>query len=154
MKMETRRRMDRYERVYTTDTYVDGNTVRRVETVPNVPERRREHIDREQEARRRHNKRVARRNQEKALRMSRGYVMFLSMAVLLTCLSCIYQAAVRSYRAHEPDLQTGEPGDGYYNRQCGCEKADRDIRGLKPCEGCCGKSAWHGLCVFRSDHVL
>ena len=42
MKMKTRRRMDRYERVYTTDTYVDGNTVRRVETVPNVPERRRE----------------------------------------------------------------------------------------------------------------
>ena len=30
MKMKTRRRMDRYERVYTTDTYVDGNTVRRV----------------------------------------------------------------------------------------------------------------------------
>ena len=43
--MKTRRRMDRYERVYTTDTYVDGNTVRRVETVPNVPERRREHIE-------------------------------------------------------------------------------------------------------------
>ena len=94
--METRRRMDRYERVYTTDTYVDGNTVRRVETVPNVPERRREHIDREQEARRRHNKRVARRNQEKALRMNRGYVMFLSMAVLLTCLSCVAYIKLQS----------------------------------------------------------
>lgn len=76
MEMKTRRRMDRYERVYTTDTYVDGNTVRRVETVPNVPERRREHIDREQEARRRHNKRVARRNQEKALRMTAVMLCF------------------------------------------------------------------------------
>lgn len=94
--MKTRRRMDRYERVYTTDTYVDGNTVRRVETVPNVPERRREHIDREQEARRRHNKRVARKNQEKALRMNRGYVMFLSMAVLLTCLSCVAYIKLQS----------------------------------------------------------
>ena len=137
-------------------TYVDGNTVRRVETVPNVPERRREHIDREQEARRRHNKRVARRNQEKALRMNRGYVMFLSMAVLLTCLSCVAYIKLQSDLTERMSriCQTGEPGDGYYDGQCGYEKADRDIRGLKPCEGCCGKSAWHGLCVFRSDHVL
>ncbi len=86
--MGTGRRMERYEKIYTTDMYIDGNTVRRVETVPDEHRQRRERIDREREEKRRSSKRVARRNQEKALRMSRGYVMFLSMAVVLTCLFC------------------------------------------------------------------
>ena len=68
--------------------YVDGNTVRRAEAAPDYTQserlrrERRERIEREQDEERRRRARAARRNQEKALRMSRRYVMFLTMAVL------------------------------------------------------------------------
>lgn len=78
MKKET-------ERVNTTrgNYYIDGNTVRRTETVPDYRRERKERIDREKEEELRRRKRVARRNQEKALRMSRSYVAFLTMAVVV-----------------------------------------------------------------------
>lgn len=72
-------------RAYPANTYVDGNVVRRVEAAPDY---RREKIEKEREHVRRKNHRVARQNQEKALRMSRGYVMFLSMAVVISCICC------------------------------------------------------------------
>lgn len=72
-----------HRRPYPVDTYVDGNTVRKLEAAPDY---RRERIEREREERRRQNQRVARRNQEKALRMNRGYVMFLTVAVVTICL--------------------------------------------------------------------
>lgn len=64
--------------------YVDGNTVRRLEAAPDNRrelERRREE-ERQEELRRK--KRVARRNQERALQMSRGYVAFLTVAVIVS----------------------------------------------------------------------
>lgn len=88
MKMEKERRRTAYTKNNTAGTYIDGNTVRKLEAAPDYRRERREHIDREREERLRHSKRVARRNQEKALRMSRGYVMFLSAAVVFTCLIC------------------------------------------------------------------
>lgn len=69
--------------------YIDGNTVRRTETVPDytreerVRRERRERIEREREEEQKRRRRIARRNQEKALRMSRSYVAFLTMAVLV-----------------------------------------------------------------------
>lgn len=76
--------MSREKRQTRSEFYVDGNTVRRLEAAPDTRrelERRRE-AERQEELRRR--KRIARRNQEHALRMSRGYVAFLTVAVLLS----------------------------------------------------------------------
>jgi cell division protein FtsL len=65
--------------------YIEGNAVRRMETIPRDAELerlRRERVEREQleEKRRR---RAARRNQERELRMSRSYVAFLTMSVIV-----------------------------------------------------------------------
>lgn len=64
------------------DYYIDGNTVRRMEAAPDYRRERKERIEREKEEEQRKRKRVVRRNQEKALRMSRSYVIFLTMAVM------------------------------------------------------------------------
>lgn len=73
--------------------YIDGNTVRRMEAAPAVTrpdrrlrENRPEHVTRERREREielRNRKRAARRNQERALRMSKSYVAFLTMAVMV-----------------------------------------------------------------------
>lgn len=63
--------------------YIDGNTVRRTEAQPDYREIRRERIEREREEEQRRRRRAARRNQERELRMSRSYVVFLTMAVIV-----------------------------------------------------------------------
>lgn len=63
--------------------YIDGNTVRREETVPDYRQAQRERIQKEKEEELRRRKRKARQNQEKAMRMSRSYVSFLTMAVII-----------------------------------------------------------------------
>lgn len=63
--------------------YIDGNTVRREEAVPDYRQAQRERIQKEKEEELRRRKRTARRNQEKAMRMSRSYVSFLTMAVII-----------------------------------------------------------------------
>ena len=77
MRNQTERRIP--ERNY----YVDGNTVRRMEAAPDYRRIRKEKIEREKEEELRRRKRQARRNQERALRMSRSYVAFLTVAVLV-----------------------------------------------------------------------
>ena len=62
--------------------YVDGNTVRRMEAVPDYRRERREREEREREEQLRRRKRQVRRNQERQLRMSKSYVIFLTMAVI------------------------------------------------------------------------
>ena len=69
MKNQTERRAS--ERNY----YVDGNTVRRMEAVPDYRRERREREERERE------EQLRRRKQERQLRMSKRYVVFLTMAV-------------------------------------------------------------------------
>ena len=73
---------ERRQRVMT-NIYVDGNTVRRLETAPDY---HREREERKQREKRRHNEHVARRNQERALHMDLGYVAFLTIAALMTAL--------------------------------------------------------------------
>lgn len=65
------------------DYYIDGNAVRRMEAVPDYRRVQKERIEREQEQEQRRRRRAVRRNQERALRMSRSYVVFLTMAVLV-----------------------------------------------------------------------
>lgn len=60
---------------------VEGNTVRRMEAMPDYRQERRDRQQREREEELRKRRRAAARNQEKALRMSKSYVVFLTMAV-------------------------------------------------------------------------
>ena len=81
--------------------YIDGNTVRRMEAAPAVtrPDRRiresrpehvtrerreRERREREREIELRNRKRAARRNQERALRMSKSYVAYIHIQSEMT----------------------------------------------------------------------
>lgn len=67
---------------------IDGNTVRRAQAAPDYRRDRNERIQREQEEELRRRKRAAARNREKALRMSKSYVVFLTMAVTVFGLFC------------------------------------------------------------------
>lgn len=82
------------EKVYRTNYYVDGNTVRKLEGEPE--ERRRRQQEREIERKRRENRHAAQKNQEKALHMGMGYVLFCAMAVLLTCGVCVMYIQLQS----------------------------------------------------------
>lgn len=64
-------------------TYIDGNTVRRMEAAPDYRREREERIRREQEKEQQRRQRAIRRNQERALRTSKSYVAFMTMAVLI-----------------------------------------------------------------------
>lgn len=73
-----------------TVNYIDGNTVRKVkpdprrrseETHQELVEKQR--LDREQRERKRALRAAARRNQERALQMSPGYVLFLAVATMI-----------------------------------------------------------------------
>ena len=74
------------------NTYIEGNTVRRNQAVPGhavpkrgpeVPQRSREEIIRDRQRRL-----AAKRNQQRAMAMNRGYVFFLSLATLICCGVC------------------------------------------------------------------
>jgi len=70
--------------------YTDGNTVRKMQAapaaMPDYREERKRRQQEEQEAELRRQKRIARKNQEKALRTSRRYVVFLSMGAVIFAL--------------------------------------------------------------------
>ena len=68
--------------------HIDGNTVRRTQAAPDYRRDRNERIQREQVEELRRRKRAAVRNREKALRMSKSYVVFLTMAVTVFGLFC------------------------------------------------------------------
>lgn len=77
-----------------TNYYVDGNTVRRLEGEPE--ERRQRQREKEVEHQKKRNRHVAKRNQEKELRMSRGYVAFCTLALIITCGVCVTYIQVQS----------------------------------------------------------
>ena len=65
------------------DFYVEGNAVRKMEAMPDYRQERRRREEREKEEELRRRQRAARRNRERELRMSRSYVAFLTMAVMV-----------------------------------------------------------------------
>lgn len=77
-----------------TNYYVDGNTVRRLEGEPE--ERRQKQLEKEKRQRRQTSRRVAKRNQEKALRMNLGYIVFCTMAIMVTCGVCVTYIRLQS----------------------------------------------------------
>lgn len=82
-----------YERNST--AYIEGNTVRELETVPNPRIRetqeeleKKQEYDREREVRQRQARLIAKKNQEKAMQMNLGYVAFLLVAVIAVAVVC------------------------------------------------------------------
>ncbi len=76
------------KRKYSRVEYIDGNVVRKLEAAPDY---RREEEEKRRRALRRRNQHVARRNRERALKMNRGYVAFLSFAAMVTAfVSVVY----------------------------------------------------------------
>lgn len=67
---------------------VDGNTVRRVEAEPDYRRQQRERQEKEERENLRRRRRAAARNREKELRMSKSYVVFLTMAVTVFGIFC------------------------------------------------------------------
>lgn len=84
-----------------TNTYIDGNVVRRVQTVPKQDRR---------EQQKRSASINARRNREKALRMNLPYVVFLTVASIATVFVCInflkLQAQGITYRTEIANLES------------------------------------------------
>ncbi len=74
--------------------YVDGNTVRRLDGEP--AERRRRQIEKEQAVKKHKNRRMARRNQERALRFSLSYVLFCTVALALFGAVCVAYIQIQS----------------------------------------------------------
>lgn len=104
----------------TGDYYIDGNTVRRVETAPDYRRERRERIEREREEELRIRRRRARRNQERALRMSKSYVAFLTMAVV------VFGAVAGLYIAIQSDITARMKTISALESQITDLKADND----------------------------
>lgn len=75
--------------------YVNGNTVRQLSAQPvrrEMPDKRK--IEEDQQKRRRKN--AARRNRERALYMSRGYVAFLSICVAVVAFASVALIRIQS----------------------------------------------------------
>lgn len=94
MKREANTGTYRRQPEFKTNYYVDGNTVRKLEGEPE--ERRQRQLEKERRQQKQINRHVARRNQEKALRMNMGYVIFCTMAVLITCGVCVTYIQLQS----------------------------------------------------------
>lgn len=95
-------------RDYYQNTYIEGNTVRRQQTVPkreSVPQKSREQIIRERDRRL-----AAKRNRQRALSINRGYVMFLTAATLVCCMVCVLfihlQSNITTHMADIASLET------------------------------------------------
>ena len=98
------------------NTYVDGNTVRKLQAVPGRKEERRTGTSAS---------RATRRNRERALQMNFSYVAFLAVAAVVTVMVCInylklqsqsttYQKTVTSLNTQLSELKL--ENDSQYNR--------------------------------------
>lgn len=105
-KTQLNRRMNgSRQRSQLTNTYIDGNVIRHIQTVPH---QRTDHRSREQERRRAQVQ--AKRNREKALRMNVPYVSFLTAVLIATVFVCVkflqLQAEGISYRDQIASLES------------------------------------------------
>lgn len=79
--------MESKNRQYRRESYIDGNVVRHRETAPVRRERPAEKT-KEQLQQERMRRNAARQNQQRALAMDRGYVMFLTAATVVCFIVC------------------------------------------------------------------
>ena len=87
-------RNDAIKRGIKTNYYVEGNTVRRLEGEPE--ERRQRQLEKEREQRKRKNRRIARRNQERAMHVNLGDVLFFTAGLMVFCSVCIAYIQLQS----------------------------------------------------------
>lgn len=78
----------------TKNYYVGGNTVRELEAPVRKPRESAEEIERRKREQRR--RRAAERNRSRALGMSRGYVIFLTLGVLAMAYACVMWVQLQS----------------------------------------------------------
>lgn len=102
------------------DYYIDGNTIRRIETAPDYRRERRERIEREREEEQKRKRRRARRNQANAMRESKSYVAFLTMAVL------VFGTVAGMYIAVQSDITARMAAITKLESQIADLKADND----------------------------
>lgn len=99
---------------YQMNTYVDGNTVRKLQTAPRRENQARPAVSS-----------ATRKNREKALQMNMSYVLFLTIAAVVTVMVCInylklqaqntsYQKTVTSMGTQLSELKL--ENDSEYNR--------------------------------------
>ena len=75
--------------------YVNGSTVRQMEAAP-VRQPRPDRRQVQEEQRRKHRRNAARRNRERALHMSKGYVAFLTICVAIVAFSAVSLIQIQS----------------------------------------------------------
>ena len=75
--------------------YVNGNTVRQMEAAP-VRQPRPDRRQIREEQRRKHRRNAARRNRERALHMSKGYVAFLTVCVAVVAFAAASLIQIQS----------------------------------------------------------
>lgn len=80
--------------------YVNGSAVRQLDAAPQQQPRRKseEELQRERRQRSRHN--AALRNRQKAMYMSKGYVVFLSVCVAIVAISAVALIQIQSQVTH------------------------------------------------------
>ena len=80
--------------------YVNGSAVRQLDAAPQQQPRRKseEELQRERRQRSRHN--AALRNRQKAMYMSKGYVVFLSVCVAIVAISAVALIQIQSQVSH------------------------------------------------------
>ncbi len=117
MAQTSARNTNQKREYYADSVYVDGNTVRRAQAVPErreetVPERREDRVpakSKEQLRAERERQRAASRNVERAMRLNRGYVVFLSFATAVCFVACLALIHLQSdISAHMSEISSME----------------------------------------------
>ena len=83
----------------TSEYYVEGSAVRKLETLPEEysPKRRRRTAeDRRLQAERKRKREIAQKNQERALRLNLTYTLFLIVSVVVTVAACVVYLSLQN----------------------------------------------------------
>lgn len=83
----------------TSDYYIEGSAVRKLETLPEeYPSRpwRKTAEERRLEAERKRKREIARKNQERALRLNLTYTVFLIVSVFVTVVACVVYLSLQN----------------------------------------------------------
>ena len=83
----------------TSDYYIEGSAVRKRETLPEEDPsrpRRKTAEDRRLEAERQRKREIARKNQERALRLNLTYTVFLIVSVFVTVVACVVYLSLQN----------------------------------------------------------
>lgn len=100
--------------------YIQGNAVRKMEAMPDYRQERKTRQEKEREEELKRRQRAARRNREKELRMSRSYVVFLTMAVV------VFGIFTSTYIKLQSDITTRMKRIASLESQINDLKADND----------------------------